>query len=156
MRDENDVMTIEDAGARGNRAGDAIGAVGAVYFQPFKERAPSRKRRASGDSEARVCSRRSQPTPRCGGCCVGEAEIEVGAAAVEGRAGVNEDADVIGGGGDGGGGVAVMGEDEGGGAAEAFPRSSFRCCHHWRASCGQRNMNCADSRIEAHKKQYRK
>ncbi len=130
MRDENDVMTMDEAGARGNRAGDTIGAAGVVFFQAFKECARSRKRRASGDSEARVCSRRSQPTPRCGGCCVGEAELEVGAAAVEGRAGVNEGGDEIGGGGDSGGGVAVMGEDEDGGAAEAFARSSLRCCHH--------------------------
>ncbi len=82
---------------------------------------------------------------------MGEAELEVGAAAVEGRAGVNEDADEIGGVG-GGGGVAVMGEVEDGGATEALARLSLRCCHHWRASCGQRNMNCADSHSEARTK----
>jgi hypothetical protein len=96
-----------------------------------------------------VCSLRSQPPAealRCGGCCVGEAEVAVDAAAVEGRDGVSEDAGKICG---GGGGVAVVGEDGDGGTAETFARSSFRCSHHWRTSCGQRNMSCAQIHVMA-------
>ncbi len=72
---------------------------------------------------------------------MGEAEVAVDAAAVEGRDGVSGDAGKIGGG--GGGSVAVVGEDGDGGTAETFARSSFRCSHHLRTSCGQRNMSCA-------------